>query len=143
MKDRCIGPYKVIEKIGHTSYRLQLPAGSRLHPVFHVDVLKKAESKKPLRDIPVDGITDEEFYGVEKITEVKLGSWPRRRGQYVLFKTYYKGDDTPAWTLLELIDETEALDTFLKSQDWLDFADTKQYKEFAKRYRHRKVKTDV
>ena len=143
LKDRCIGPYKVLQKIGQTSYKLLLPAGSRLHPVFHVDVLKKAESKEPLRSIPVDDITDEEFYGVEKITEVKLGSWPKRRGLYVLFKTFYKGYDVPEWTLLELIDETAALEEFLQTQDWKDFSATKKYIAFCKRYRHRAVKTDA
>ena len=88
-------------------------------------------------------ITDEEFYGVEKITEVKLGSWPKRRGLYVLFKTYYKGYDVPEWSLLELIDETAALGEFLQTQDWKDFSATKKYIAFCKRYRHRAVKTDA
>jgi transposase InsO family protein len=71
-----LGPYKVLEKIGATSYRLQLPPSIRIHPVFHSNLLRldpndplPGQHPEPAPPVYVDG---EEEYEVEQILDSRL-----------------------------------------------------------------------
>ncbi|GJV10329.1 reverse transcriptase domain-containing protein [Tanacetum coccineum] len=51
-----VGPFKVLEKVGSVSYKLELPQElSRVHNTFHVSNLKKCYADEPLA-IPLDGL---------------------------------------------------------------------------------------
>ena len=52
LSPKYYSPYKVLQNIGNMAYKLELPASSRVHPVFHVSRLKKVISDK----IPIQTI---------------------------------------------------------------------------------------
>ena len=46
------GSYKVLQNIGSMAYKLELPAASQVHPIFHVSCLKKVIGEKlPIQTI--------------------------------------------------------------------------------------------
>ena len=90
LRKRWVGPFKVEKVVSPVAYRLSLPPGWKIWPVFHVSNLKRfrrsnefVREDQPLPPILVDG---EEEYEVEGILRHK-GDGARRR-YLVLWKGY-------------------------------------------------------
>ncbi|KAJ9529419.1 hypothetical protein QJQ45_013734 [Haematococcus lacustris] len=65
---RFIGPFKVLEHVGPVAVRLDLPpAMARMHPVFHVALLRPYTSEHPHLPPPVDWLDEAPLYEVEKL----------------------------------------------------------------------------
>ena len=63
------GPYKVLQNIGTMTYKLELLASLRLHPVFHVSCLKKVIGDK-LPNLPIEDSTWEDENFIKKHLEL-------------------------------------------------------------------------
>ncbi|GJR06751.1 hypothetical protein Tco_0529735 [Tanacetum coccineum] len=68
---RYVGPFKVLEKVGAISYKLELPQElSRVHNTFHVTNLKKCYSDDPLV-VLLEGLhVDDKLHFVEEPIEI-------------------------------------------------------------------------
>lgn len=51
---KFFGPYKILERVGEVVYRLDLPASSKVHPMFHVSLLRNVlkPDQQILRSLP-------------------------------------------------------------------------------------------
>ncbi|GJR62611.1 putative reverse transcriptase domain-containing protein [Tanacetum coccineum] len=68
---RYVGPFEILERIGHVAYRLRLPEElSSVHDTFHVSNLKKCLADANLH-VPLDEIKiDKTFHFVEEPVEI-------------------------------------------------------------------------
>nr|GFB67333.1 putative reverse transcriptase domain-containing protein [Tanacetum cinerariifolium] len=71
LNPRYVGPFKVLERVGDVSYKLDLPEElSRVHNTFHVSNLKKCHADEPLA-VSLDGLHfDDKLHFVEKPVEI-------------------------------------------------------------------------
>ncbi|CAN0903999.1 hypothetical protein LINGRAHAP2_LOCUS22831 [Linum grandiflorum] len=79
---RFYGPYLITERIGPVAYRLTLPPGSRVHPVFHVALLRRCNTPNPTASTVIPPVTDDGTLLLQP--EVILDTrWTRRGSRFV------------------------------------------------------------
>jgi hypothetical protein len=140
LKPRYVGPYRVEEVINDVAVRLQLPAGARLHDVFHVGVLRKfvgaPPSEPPVLPATLNGAT------VSAPARVLAGRLARGVKQVLV---QWQGEPATAATWEELEDFTASFPQF-QLEDELVFEagrDVMYGKTFTRRRRARDVRRAV
>ena len=80
LHSKFYGPFRVLQKVGQTSYKLLLPEGCKLHPTFHVSLLKKHKGPVavPAPALPLVDDNNTILSGPEAILQRKL--IPRKQG---------------------------------------------------------------
>jgi hypothetical protein len=77
---RYAGPFAILECIGQMAYRFQLPAGARIHDVFHVGLLKPYHGQTPAATPALPPTSDGRFLpSPAKVLRAQL-----RRGMWYL-----------------------------------------------------------
>ena len=88
------GPFKVLEKVGRLSYRLQLPEHWRIHDVFTIAQLEPAPApgSDPYQRLPYDEpgpVEDTDVYEVERILDKRVIH--KGRGFSTQYRVQWKG----------------------------------------------------
>ena len=123
LSPKYYGPFKILEKIGTSAYKIDIPEQWSIHPVINASKLKpyhECEDKFITREkenyYPPPDIKDsDQEWEVERIVNTRLVGRKKRREYLVLWKGYPEWDRT--WEPEDhLINASDAVKEFWKSQ---------------------------
>ena len=118
LNDRRYGPFEILEKIGASAYRLQIPDTWKVHDVFNEALLTPYhppafDNQGPPPPVPGDLGDDEEEHVVEAIINSKIAGRGRRRSMMFLVKWKGYPDTETSWEPEANLDNAqEAIDDY-------------------------------
>jgi hypothetical protein len=100
---RWIGPFNIKRRIGEVAYELDLPPVMKIHPVFHVSLMKPYRSdgtvQPPQPELSADG---DELYEIERILDCRDHNFGSKRShKEFLVKWKGQGHEHNSWESLE------------------------------------------
>ena len=118
LKKRFVGPFKVEQRIGQQAYKLSLPENWKIHPVFHISLLKRwnTASLQEEEEAPADEDLEieEPYYEIEKILRWRKVKRGRRilKEYLVLWKGYLITE--ASWIQAEQFSHPDQLQQYLE-----------------------------
>jgi hypothetical protein len=114
-----LGPFKIEKKISDTNYKLSLPKGMKIHPVFHISLLEPAPKDARLQtDVETE---DNDEYEVEQILDKRTQG---TKTEYLIkWKGYAHAENT--WEPKENLENAKlavAEYNANRIQDFMDYA---------------------
>ena len=82
LASKYFGLYLVLERIGSVAYKLRLPTQSRVHPIFHVSLLKKFISDNLSPGLELPSVDDDGLIILEPAAIIDV-RWIKRGGKFV------------------------------------------------------------
>ena len=70
-----------MEKISPVNYKLKLPTGSRIHPIFHVSLLEKAPQNVTTSTDEIQPEEEPDVYDVERILDSRIS---KKKTEYLV-----------------------------------------------------------
>ena len=122
---RFIGPFKIVKECGPAAMQLALPKEmSRIHPTFHVSLLKEykpRDGKITTKPPPPTVLDGEEYYTVETIMDHRVRQQGKTERREFLIKWKDYTNDQNTWEkeaqLREQDDVSELIDTYLQAKN--------------------------
>jgi hypothetical protein len=79
LTSKWYGPFLILQQVGKVAYRLQLPPGTQMHDIFHLNQLKKHLGASAIPNSKLPLVTAE---GKVKIAPVAIASSPSSSQQW-------------------------------------------------------------
>ncbi|XP_024628694.1 uncharacterized protein [Medicago truncatula] len=119
---RFFGPFPVIEHIGAVAYKLGLPPGSRIHPTFHISLLRayKGSATDKFYPFPKESIVNRPLLHLIDILAGRICKQQGRTHKQVLVQWSHSQPEDATW---------EDLSSFVELYGIPDLEDKVNFKE--------------